>query len=218
MNEEPKTPDQPSFAGKVYQTFDGIDVSPYTKKRQQLDYLPWATAWGILMEHFPESEFRLEENQEFPDGSVSVATSIAVREGENVLIRSMWLPVMDHRHLPVVAPHARQINDARMRCLVKNMALFGIGRRLYSDEEFAVEPPPSDTRSPAPEKSEAKPEPTITKKQAENIKAELTRLGWEELKFCTGADIEKVEDLKSKRYAAAIKFLREQKTENDDNG
>jgi hypothetical protein len=43
----------------------------------------------------------------------------------------MWLPVMDFNNKAIVNPDARQISDAKMRCLVKTCAMFGLGINIY---------------------------------------------------------------------------------------
>ena len=43
----------------------------------------------------------------------------------------MSLPIMDYKNQPIITPDSRQVSDNRMRCLVKNMAMFGLGISLY---------------------------------------------------------------------------------------
>lgn len=48
--------------------------------------------------------------------------------------KKMQLPVMDNKHNAVDAPTSRQVSDCIMRCLVKNIAMFGIGLRVFRKE------------------------------------------------------------------------------------
>jgi DNA polymerase III alpha subunit len=48
----------------------------------------------------------------------------------------MWLPVMDNRNKSIVNPTSREISDARMRCLVKAIALHGLGLYIYAGEDL----------------------------------------------------------------------------------
>ena len=52
--------------------------------------------------------------------------------------RDMWLAVSDYRHNAVTNPDARDISDSKMRCMVKCLALFGLGIEIY--EGKYVEP------------------------------------------------------------------------------
>ena len=112
------------------------DVSAGVERKGNLDYLSWAYAWNALCEEHPESDFYFEEPRTFPDGSVMVKVSVTVNERT----RTMQLPVMNHRNQAIQNPNARDISDAQMRCLVKCIALFGLGIGLYlGDLKHVVE-------------------------------------------------------------------------------
>ena len=103
------------------------DVSAGIERKGNLDYLSWAYAWNALCEEHPDSDFYFEEPTTFPDGSVMVKVAVTVNDHT----RTMQLPVMDHRNKAIQNPNARDISDAQMRCLVKCIALFGLGIGLY---------------------------------------------------------------------------------------
>ena len=109
-----------------------IDVSKHVEKKGQLSYLSWAWAWGVLMEHYPDSNYTFAENEIHADGSVTVHCSLTV---ENIA-RPMWLPVMDNRNKSIQNPSSRDISDAKMRCLVKAIAMHGLGHYIYAGEDL----------------------------------------------------------------------------------
>jgi hypothetical protein len=51
----------------------------------------------------------------------------------------MWLPVMDYKNNAIKNPDARKISDTKMRTLVKCLAMFGLGHRIYAGED--INPP-----------------------------------------------------------------------------
>lgn len=110
-----------------YMTLSRKDVSDGIERKGQLDYLSWAYAWNALCEEYPDSEFYFDEPITFPDGSVMVK-SVCHVDGKR---HEMQLPVMDNRNKAIQNPNARDISDAQMRCLVKNIALYGLGISLY---------------------------------------------------------------------------------------
>ena len=114
-------------------------VQTITSRGIELKYLSWAWAWGILMEHFPNAEFSFKKNQNTPDGAdgwtVSVFCEVTIGECR----REMWLPVMDNRNNAIICPDARQISDAKMRCLVKVLAIFGLGHYIFTDRSHPFE-------------------------------------------------------------------------------
>lgn len=125
-------------AKAIWDTLSKINVNEHVEKKNGFSYLSWAWAWGVLMEHFPNSRFSFVEFDggsevfTFPDGTAEVRCVLTV---DNVS-RTMWLPVMDHRNKAITNPNARDINDTKMRCLVKAMALFGLGHYIYAGEDL----------------------------------------------------------------------------------
>ena len=118
----------------VWQSLSAINVSKHVEKKGGLSYLSWAWAWGVLMEHFPEAQYEFPAVEHHSDGTVTVHCVVSIGD----LSRSMWLPVMDHRNAAIKNPDARKISDAKMRCLVKCLAMFGLGHYIYGGEELPL--------------------------------------------------------------------------------
>ena len=127
---------------EVWETLSKVDCSEHIEKKMNLSYLSWAWAWGVLMEHYADAQFTFQaftDSDEimrdamfYPDGSASVHVTVSIGN----LTRSMWLPVMDYKNNAISNPSARQISDAKMRCLVKAIALFGLGHYIYAGEDL----------------------------------------------------------------------------------
>lgn len=125
-------------AGEIWGTLSKVDVSDHVEKKGNLSYLSWAWAWGVLMKHFPQAEYQFKDDEVLPDGSVM--TCVEMRIGD--VVRTMHLPVMDNRNQSIFGPTSRQISDARMRCLVKCIAMFGLGHYIYAGEDMPAPPTP----------------------------------------------------------------------------
>ena len=125
-----------SFAGEIWTTLSAIDCSAHVEKKGKLNYLSWTWAWATLMEHYPESRFEMLVPTTHPEDSVTVKVAVTISNGEDERSREMWLPVMDHKNNAIQMPDARQISDAKMRCLVKCLALFGLGHYIYAGEDL----------------------------------------------------------------------------------
>ena len=93
------------------------------------------------MESYPEAVYSFEPPTFFPDGSCEVWCTITIGEHK----RSMWLPVIDYRNKAILSPNSMDINTARMRCLVKTLAMFGLGHYIYAAESLPQEPPLAPT-------------------------------------------------------------------------
>ena len=153
---------EPNFQ-EIWATLSKKDCTDKIEKKMNLSYLSWAWAWQVLMENYPNATYQFYENADtgvpyvaMPDGSAEVRCRISIGS----CVREMWLPVMDYRNNAVENPSARQVSDTKMRCLVKCLAMFGLGHYIYAGEDL----PNADeetktkkvTKKTEPKKAEAK--------------------------------------------------------------
>lgn len=129
----------------------------------ELTYLSWAWAWKCFKEECPDADYDIKHFDGKPylyDENLGymVETSVTTN-GET---KMMWLPVMDDKNKAMKSkPYTYQvkkygedkkwhgeyedkevkaatmfdINTAIMRCLVKNIGMFGLGLYIYSGED-----------------------------------------------------------------------------------
>lgn len=97
-----------------------------------LYYYQWAACWRELKRRFPDASYKFREFERdgkvydvmyYPDTTASVHCSVTVAGITN----DMWLPVMDKKNNSIPNPSSREISDAKMRCLVKCIAMHGLG-------------------------------------------------------------------------------------------
>ena len=160
---------------EIWDTLHAVDVSDYTEEKMNLTYLSWARAWMLLMRHYPQAEYTFIYYDDLPyrslpDGTGEVITKIQIEGHE----RSMALPVMDYKNNPIVNPNARQVSDNRMRCLVKNLAMFGLGMSVFASWDDHLPDPKKDK----PLKN--KKLPPKKKENTEEPKAEVTKETFDE--------------------------------------
>jgi|11BtaG_2_1085332.scaffolds.fasta_scaffold02086_11 hypothetical protein len=124
-----------SLHKKVWQTLSAINVNDNTQKKGNLTYLSWAWAWSTLMEYFPESVYGFNDRT-LSDGTMEVTCTLIISEGEESVVREMWLPVMDYRNKAIANPDAFQVNTAKMRCLTKCISMMGLGMYIYAGEDL----------------------------------------------------------------------------------
>jgi len=149
----------------IWQTLSTIDCKGHTEKKDvgkgvKLTYLSWTWAWGITMKHYPCATYSIREWDGKPylnDPVTGVMVMTEVNIGGNV--RKMWLAVMDGANNAMKSepytvtvkgrdgrPFEKRvagadmcaINKAIMRCLVKNLAMFGLGLNIYAGEDLPV--------------------------------------------------------------------------------
>ena len=184
-----------SFPAQVWGKLSRIDVADYIETkgegRFQAAYLSWSNAWAFLMRAYPESHYNVILPDAFADGTQMVVVTVAVIEGENTLQRNMSLPVMDHKFQPVQSPNARQVSDASMRCLVKCLALFGLGLDLWADTDGPV----------------GVVDDPLTPEQADLIFTYLDKSEADVERFLKWAGAESVELITQSRFKSAKAFL-----------
>mgnify|MGYP003109246085 FL=1 len=139
---------------EVWDTLSKIDCSEYVEKKMNLSYVSWANAYTILMDHYPQAEvsFYMNPNThvpyaELPDGSAEVRCGVKIDN----LYKEMFLPVMDNRNNAIIKPNARQVSDAKQRCLVKCLASFGLAMYLYAGEDLPREEEKTKKKQPKKE-------------------------------------------------------------------
>lgn len=143
----------------VFETLNAINVNDMVEKKKTekstLTYLSWSSAWQAVKKEFPDVEYEILRNPETnlpywydPLTGYMVFTKVTIENQTH----SMWLPVMDgtnhamkaepyevqtkYKKFTVQAATMTDINKTIMRCLVKNLAMFGLGLYIYQGEDL----------------------------------------------------------------------------------
>ena len=125
-----------SFGKEVWLTLAAVDCTDKINQKGKMSYLSWAWAWAQLMNHYPDSNYVFHQPVIDAAGSVEVSCDVTIVKGEFALTRTMWLPVMDYKNASVINPTSREVSDNKMRCLVKCIAMFGLGHYIYAGEDL----------------------------------------------------------------------------------
>ena len=175
-----------SEAKEIWEKLAVVDCNKHKQQKGKFDYLPWNWAWSILMEHYPEADFKQLPDVVHTDQSVTVNTEITIGN----ITRPMWLAVTDFKNNGVQSPSCDEISDARMRCFTKNMAMFGLGYYIYQGEGLPRE----------------KPE-YISPDQFKEISQLMIESGANKRIFCEMFQINSVDKLPTQKYDEAIHKL-----------
>ena len=136
-----------------------INVNDHTEKKNGLTYLSWAWAWAEALKADPRATFKVELFDGVPlmlvGGSYMVWVTVTMFDKP----LTCMLPVLDYRNKPIPTPNAFDANTSIMRCLVKAIAMHGLGLYIYAGEDLpmddSVEPV---TIKPVTEDGESKAE------------------------------------------------------------
>lgn len=163
-----------------YERMRKIDVSEYVETKGtgnfKANYLSWAWAVDQLLLHDPDASWEFGEPTVFPDTTVMVYCTVTAFGKA----RKMHLPVMDNKNAPIKNPSSFAMNTALMRCLVKAIALHGLGLYIYAGEDL----PDGQEPEKKPEKPEGKKDHQIVKpltlEEYTNLKERLENAETEE--------------------------------------
>ena len=138
----------------VFETLFKINVNDKTDKKNKLSYLSWTFAWSEVKKLYPSATYSIWKDEKgnpftFSDTLGYMCYTTVCINGETL---EMWLPVMNgankamknepytyktkYDEKTVESATMFDINKTIMRCLVKNLAMFGLGLYIYSGEDL----------------------------------------------------------------------------------
>ena len=133
----------------TFATLNQIDCSDNVDRKGQFSYLSWPFAVAELGKRSPEAtwdvkKFPLPEHPHCvaPYMETPVGYFVEVSVTVDGVTKSQVHPVLDHRNKPVPKPDTFQVNTAIQRCLVKAIALHGLGLYIYAGEDLPEAPKP----------------------------------------------------------------------------
>jgi hypothetical protein len=130
-----------------------INVNDHTEQKGRFTYLSWAWAVDQLLQKDPMATWRHSKPESFQDGSMMVFCTVTAFDKS----MTSMLPVLNHQNRPIQNPNAMDVNTAMQRCLVKAIALHGIGLYIYAGEDL---PDDEDAEKPA-----TSPKPVVKAKE-----------------------------------------------------
>ena len=151
---------------KVLEQLLTINVNDKTEQKNGLTYLSWAWAWSEFIKVCPDAHYEIQMFDGKPwlyDEKLGYMVFTSITVGDDT--KAMWLPVMDsankamkdHPYKYLVKKWNAQkkafdsfektcepasmfdINKTIMRCLTKNISMFGLGLYIYAGEDLPEE-------------------------------------------------------------------------------
>lgn len=156
----------------MFNALCNLNLSEKCEKRDTLIYLSWANAWSEFKSAYPSATYRILKNENGlpyfsdPNLGIMVFTEVTVDD----VVHQMWLPVMDNKNKAMkLQPYSYQVwdnykkayvdktvqaasmfdvNKTLMRCLVKNLAMFGLGLYIFQGDDLPEKSADDSTSSP----------------------------------------------------------------------
>lgn len=144
-----------------FQQLYTLNLNDKVENKNGLTYLSWANAWAAFKTVYPNATYRIIKNPQtnlpfFMDENLGIMVYTEVTADHQTY--EMWLPVMDGANKAMrLSPYTYQVWDKKnnkyverkvdsatmfdinktvMRCLVKNLAMFGLGLYIFAGEDM----------------------------------------------------------------------------------
>lgn len=137
----------------VFETLSKIDVSDHVEQKMGLSYLSWAWAWQTVKNIYPDTPnpkptkyqemlitktgYELTERK-VPYLTTPTGTIVEMTVTIKGVDYTQQLYVMDNKNKTVINPTQAQINKTAQRCIVKALAMAGLGLNLYAGEDLPM--------------------------------------------------------------------------------
>ena len=216
----------------VFEVLSKINVSEHIEKKESgkdkygnpiyLSYLSWPWAWATVKQLYPDAVYQVYHDEQHrpyvmdDDLGYMVFTTVTIADETH----EMWLPVMDSNNLAmknkpyekvyktykkiIAAATMFDINTTIMRCLVKNLAMFGLGLNIYAGEDLPMGADDDDQKAskaaaPSAPKAAAQNAPKaaakpLTQRTQELYDAEMAKKGEKPAAFDPIAFLKKIKE------------------------
>ncbi len=142
---------------KLFNELYAVNVNDYVEQKNGLTYLSWASAWAEFKKRCPDATYEIVKFDGAPYFyDENLGYMCYTRVTANGQTHEMWLPVMDAKNKAMKAyPYTYMtkeygkmvektvqpatmfdVNKTIMRCLTKNLAMFGLGLYIYAGEDL----------------------------------------------------------------------------------
>ncbi|WP_438270612.1 DUF1071 domain-containing protein [Shouchella clausii] len=119
-----------------FEKLAAIDVSQHIERKGNFSYLSWAWAVDQLRRHDPSATWEVKRFDGMPYMKTELGYFVEVEVTSNGIGMSQIHPVLDNRNKPIAKPTPFDINTSIQRCLVKAIALHGLGLYIYAGEDL----------------------------------------------------------------------------------
>lgn len=209
----------------TFQTLNSVNVNEHTERKKtggtELTYLSWAWAWAEVKKRYEDISYEVKKFDGLPyvyddKTGYMVYTSVTI----DGITHEMWLPVMDGANMamkaepyevtypngrkrPVAAATMTDINKTIMRCLTKNLAMFGLGLYIYAGEDI-----PEGEEQPEPVRSKSKPaEPVKQQPEEKSITGKITdaqKVAITKIAATKGVHMEQINEIISSLFKKSV--------------
>jgi hypothetical protein len=190
-----------------------ISVAEHIEKKGQFNYLSWPFAVQQLRQADPAATWSVVRFDGLPFLKTEAGFFVEVAVTVQGVTLSQIHPVLDARNNPIEMPNSFDINTSIQRCLVKSIALHGLGLSVYAGEDLPApdqqaQVPAAKIKAPVTEHPTASP---ASAAQIRFIEALISETGSELTKVLAYFRVNALTELSSNAASRAITSLQAQR-------
>jgi len=197
----------------VFKTLYATNVNEHIEKKGAFSYLSWPYAVAQLRLADPSASWEVKR---FADGLPYQKTELGVFVEVAVTSQGVTLsqihPVLDNKNRPLLEPSAFEINTSIQRCLVKAVALHGLGLYIYAGEDLP-QAEPSNKVVTISAKPEVPTSDVLTSSQLRNVQRLIRETGTDKSKLLAYFQVDAIELIPAVEYARVVRSLEKQRKE-----
>ena len=199
-----------------FAALNAINVSDHIEKKGGFSYLSWPYAVAQLRLADPAATWEVRRFNGLPYLASDMGVFVEVAVTVQGITLSQIHPVLDGRNRPLLAPNAFDINTSVQRCLVKAIALHGLGLYIYAGEDLPVAVHEIAAANDTPTKPTEVPEPLsevrhigmrISGPQQAQIQKLVVQTGTDLSRLLEHFSIAKLADLPAAEFVRVVRTL-----------
>jgi hypothetical protein len=180
-----------------------INVSEHLEKKGDFNYLSWPFAVAQLRLADPGAHWEVRRFDGLPYLKTETGYFVEVAVTVQGATLSQIHPVLDGKNRPLTEPTAFDINTSIQRCLVKAIALHGLGLYVYAGEDL-----PQGEEPQRPKVTPLAAKRTISVGQQRYLARLLQEAGWAEQRLLDYFGIAAVTELPMADFDRALQALK----------
>jgi hypothetical protein len=190
-----------------------VDVSGHLEKKGPYSYLSWPYAVAELRKAEPTATWEVMRWNGLPYLQTEAGSFVEVAVTVNGIRLTQLLPVLDGKNRVILAPNAFDINSSIQRCLVKCIALHGLGLSIYAGEDIPMadqaEPEPARPRqAPAKRSTQLKQVGSgLSAEQQDKVKKLIAETGADLARLLDYFNVQCLADIRAAQFDRVIRSL-----------
>ena len=203
-------------SSNYFATLNAVNVSDHIEKKGGFSYLSWPYAVAQLRLADPSATWNVIRYGGLPYLATDLGVFVEVAVTVQGVTLSQIHPVLDGRNRPLLAPTAFDINTSIQRCLVKALALHGLGLYIYAGEDLPVgnsevssanDEPTKPTEPVAPSSNVRTLAPTISGPQQARLQKLIIETGTDLQRLLDHFGIDKLAELPAAEFLRVVRTL-----------